>query len=89
MPRKTTVKKPYPQAEYLLQHKLLRCKNCGQPLTVTCDRSKPSELVEWKGIHWTKTNPQKMWMFPTTSKQNRYCPYCEDRLHPVKFGKES
>jgi len=78
-------------ANYILIHKLPRCKNCGQLLILTCDRSKPSELVEWLGTEWTKANPEEMWLFPTASnyKQNEYCPYCEDKLRPIRVGKES
>ena len=30
-----------------------------------------------------------MWMSPITDEQSDLCPYCEDRLHPIKVGKES
>ncbi|MDO9592990.1 MAG: hypothetical protein Q7I98_07360 [Erysipelotrichaceae bacterium] len=49
------------------------CKNCGILLIATCDRTKPSELVEWKGQEWTKKKPQFMWMFPTAKKQDDLC----------------
>ena len=68
---------------------LPRCSTCNQLLVATCDRSKPSELVEFKGIEWTKKKPQFMWMFPTADEQSKLCLYCKDRLHPVKVGKES
>ena len=67
----------------------LRCSVCGQLLIASCDRDKPSQLVEFKGRLWTKTKPQFMMMFPTAEKQNKICLYCEDKLHPVKAGKES
>lgn len=68
---------------------LPRCSICDQLLLATCDRSKPSELVETKGIEWTKTKPQFMMLYPTAEKQSLLCPYCEDRLYPIKIGKES
>lgn len=30
-----------------------------------------------------------MWMSPIADEQRDLCPYCEDRLHPIKVGKES
>jgi hypothetical protein len=55
---------------------LPRCSKCNQLLTVTCDRSKPSEFVEWLGTEWTKKKPQRMWMFPTAENQSKLCSYC-------------
>lgn len=73
----------------LLIRNLPRCKECGQALIATCDRSKPSELVEFKGIKWTKGKPQFMMFYPTAEEQSKLCPYCENKLYPAKIGKES
>lgn len=83
-------KKPrYRYAKYLIRCELPRCSICDQLLLATCDRSKPSELTEFMGREWTKTKPQFMMLYPTAKEQSRLCPYCEDRLHPIKIGKES
>ena len=76
-------------AKYLIRCELPRCSKCGQLLIATYDRSKPSKLVRFKGKDWTKTKPQFMWMFPTDVEQSKFCPYCEERLHSTKIGKES
>ena len=68
---------------------LPRCSFCESTLIATCDKSKPSQLTEFKGGEWTKTKPQFMRLFPTTKEQSKICPYCEDKLHPTKAGKES
>ena len=77
------------KAEYLIMHKLPHCSNCNQLLTTTCDRDKPSELTEYKGIEWTEKHPQFMMLYPTAEEQSKLCPYCEDKLYPHKIGKES
>lgn len=87
--RKVKERKVSQKAEFVLLHVLPRCKVCGQLLIATSDRSKPSELVEWLGKEWTKTKPQRMWMFPTKIKQSKYCSYCRSKLSPIKPGKES
>lgn len=87
MPKKT--KKSRPRAEYLILYKLPRCSICNQLLLTTCDRSKPSEPVEWMGSLWTKKKPQVINFYPKVEEQSKLCPYCEDRLHPIKIGKES
>lgn len=51
------------------------CRLCNTILIATCDRSKKSELVEYKGQLWTKTNPQFMYMYPTAEKQDDLCFY--------------
>lgn len=80
---------PRKYAKYLIRCELPRCSLCDQLLLATCDRSKPSELTEFKGIEWIKTKPQFMRMFPVVDKQSKVCFYCEERLHPIKIGKES
>lgn len=65
------------------------CSNCDQLLLATCNRSKPSELTEFKGTEWTKKKPQFMMLYPTAEEQSKLCSYCEERLHPIKIGKES
>ena len=87
MLRKTKPTREY--AKYLIRCILPRCWKCDQLLLATCDRSKPSELTEFKGIEWTKKNPQIMMLYPTAKEQSKLCPYCEDRLYPTKVGKES
>ena len=77
------------KAEYLIMRKLSHCSKCNQLLTITCDRSKPSELTEYKGLEWTEKHPQFMMLYPIRKKQSKLCPYCEDRLNPIKIGKES
>jgi len=66
---------------------LPRCARCNQMLTSHADRSKPSELVEYMGIHWTPKHPQYMWMYPSAELE-LLCPYCQSRLNPPKAGKE-
>lgn len=87
MPKKLKPTREY--AKYLVRCELPRCSMCSQLLIATCDKSKPSELVRFKGREWTKTKPQFMMFYPTAEEQSSLCPYCEDRLHPVKVGKES
>ena len=65
------------------------CSRCSQALITTCDRNKPSELTEYKGIEWTEKHHQFMMLYPMTQGQNKLCSYCEDKLHPPKIGKES
>ena len=77
------------EAKDLIRYKLPRCSICNQLLLATCDRSKPSELTEFKGIEWTKTKPQFMMLYPIAEEQSKLCPYCEERLQPMKIGKES
>ena len=75
--------------EYLIRCVLPKCWKCGQLLLATCDRSKPSKLTEFMGAGWTKTKPQFMWCYPTAKEQSKLCPYCENKLYPVKMRKES
>lgn len=42
-----------------------RCRKCFAPIITTCDRSKPSEAVEWLGRQWTVENHQTMMMYPS------------------------
>lgn len=70
------------------------CRLCfDTPAIATCDRSKPSELVEFKGQMWTKKNPQKMMLYPTAKTQNNLCYWHqyqqEAREGKWKVGKES
>ena len=70
------------------------CQSCfDSPVIATCDRSKPSELVEFKGQMWTKKNPQKMMLFPTAKTQSKLCYWHqyqqEARKGKWKVGKES
>ena len=53
--------------------RLPRCTICGQLIVLTCDRTKPSKLVEWMGMGWLKTKPQMMNMYPTAEKQEMRC----------------
>lgn len=46
---------------------------CGTPLIATCDRSKSSELTEFRGTEWTKKNPQKIMLYPTAEEQSDLC----------------
>jgi DNA-binding Lrp family transcriptional regulator len=55
------------------------CRICGAPLIATCDRNKPSELVEYMGMGWTKTKPQLMWVYPTAEKQSDLCFYHQQK----------
>jgi hypothetical protein len=87
MPKKLKKKSKY--LEYLIRCELPRCRICNHPLIATCDRSKPSQLVHYKGREETKTKPQYMWVFPTAEEQSSLCPYCESKLHSIKVGKES
>ena len=76
-------------ARYLIRYELPHCRICNQLLIATCDRSKPSESVEFKGREWTERKPQFMMLYPTAKEQSKLCPYCEDKLYPIKIGKES
>ena len=87
MPKK--LKPEYKYAKYLMRCVLPRCRVCYQLLIATCDRNLPSKLVEFEGIQWLKTKPQKIMMFPTAEEQSTICPHCESLLHPLKVGKES
>ena len=60
---------------------------CGEPLIATCDRSKPSELTEFKGIEYTKKNPQKMMIYPTAEKQDDLCFWHRKKLIEDNIGK--
>jgi len=51
------------------------CRICFAPIIATCDRSKPSEEVEWLGTSWLKTKPQFIAMFPEAEKQSDLCFY--------------
>ena len=67
---------------------LPRCKRCNQLVHSKVDRDKPSEYVEWKGEHWTKANPQFIWMFPQ-GEFPELCSHCESLMNPPKVGRES
>ena len=88
MPKKTEPRKISTNLERLIMN-LPRCSICNQVLIATCDRTKPSQLVEFKGRDGTEAKPQFMWLYPTAKEQSKLCPYCEDRLYPMKIGKES
>lgn len=51
------------------------CKICNALLISTCDRTKKSRLVKWKGQEATKTNPQFMHMYPIAKEQSNLCFY--------------
>lgn len=87
MPKK--IKPKYKYTKYLIRCVLPRCWKCDHLLLATCDRNEPSKLTEFMGIEWTKTKPQFMMLYPTAKEQSKFCPYCEDKLHPMKVGKES
>ena len=59
---------------------------CGVPLIATCDRSKSSKPTEFKGIEWTKKNPQKMMMYPEADEQENLC-FWHQKQKDIKDGK--
>ena len=69
--------KPRPKSLYLEQliRDLPRCRICNQLLLATCDRTQPSEPVEFLGTSWLKTKPQIMRMYPTAEEQSDLCWY--------------
>lgn len=66
-----------------------REQTCGAPLIATCDRSKSSELTEFRGIEWTKKKPQKMMIFPTAEKQENLCFWHQRKHIEDKLGRET
>ena len=52
-----------------------RCVICNQPIIVTCDKTKKSELVRFDGSTGSETKPQFMWMYPTAKEQSNLCFY--------------
>ena len=66
-----------------------RGQTCRVPLITTCDRSKPSEPMEFRGIEWNKKHPQKMMMYPTADEQEDLCFWHQRKSIRDKIGKES
>ena len=62
---------------------------CGAPIIATCDRSKPSEPVEFRGTEWTEKTPQTMMMYPTADTQSDFCFWHQRRDKKDITGKES
>ena len=62
-------------------------QTCGALIIASCDKSKPSKLVEWMGTLWTPKYPQKMNLFPTADKQSDFCHFHQEKND--KIGKES
>lgn len=63
----------------------LRGLRCGAEILTVCDRSEPSELVDWKGEIY-----KQKWMFPNAAKekQPQLC-YYHQRIGEDIVGKES
>ncbi|MCK4330912.1 hypothetical protein KAX02_13865 [candidate division WOR-3 bacterium] len=67
----------------------LRGLTCDAPLIATCNRSKSSELIEFKGREWTKKKPQKMAMYPTAEEQSDLCFWHQRKDIRDKVGRET
>jgi len=67
---------------------LPRCRRCHQLVHSKVDKSKGSQMTEWKGETWTEKNPTFMPMFPSGEFPD-VCSYCKGKLHPPKVGKET
>ena len=77
----------YKNYSFLKYPNIRLCRLCfDTPLLTTCDSSQPSELVEFKGDLWTKTDPQKMYMYPTAKKQTDLC-YWHQKQRDIIEGK--
>lgn len=81
-------RKSIAQIAYEIIERLPRCTTCNQLVLSTVDKSKGSEMVEWKGESWTEENPTFMPLFPC-EEFPEICNYCRDKLDPPKVGKES
>ncbi len=67
--------KKYVRASAAILAKVPRCVICGGELVLTCDRTKPSELVEWKGMEWSPQKPEMINFYPTAKEQEMKCHY--------------
>jgi hypothetical protein len=62
---------------------------CGEPLIATCDRSKLSSLIEFRGQEWTKKKLQRMNMYPEAEEQEDLCFWHQRKYIEDKIGRES
>ena len=75
--------------QYRFTSEPARGQKCETPLIAICDRSKPSQPVEFRGQKWTKKHPQIISMYPEAEEQNNLCFFHQQKEVKDNIGGES